>query len=508
VSLEALLNANFKTEPWNHQLCEFERSADAIQRALFWSMRTGKTKFILDTISHLARKGEINCAMIFAPKGVHLNWLLREAPLHMWEDVPFTAIPWDITVASTNAGSSKIAEARKAAWWAALKEAIKDTSKLLLLSFNNESVTRDDARKIIAAVVKRRTCMGVWDECADYRTPGAKRTKMMRAVAKHVKYRRILDGTPATNSPLHLFSQFELLGPSTLGFSRTEDFNKEFAVYEKKPFWRKSNKRTPKVLMGYQNLDKLTQFIAPFVSKVSREDCTDLPPIISRVECIEYTAEQREALAHMKRRALEEIAGEKLHLSRQVSIITKLQQIGSGFVYDNDKKAHWLPGGNPRLDKMAELATQSPGKCIIWCQFQPDLDAVMDRLRREGRKPVEYHGRIDQKVKEASLKAFQEDESITDIVGQVQSLGRGREASAAHTIIWYSHTFNALLREQANERATKMGGRAITSWDIVGPGVDEYILDAVNRKINVADEVAGQGLTKVLACIQTNGGRS
>lgn len=44
-----LLEADFKTSPYEHQLLEFERYGLDRARALLWTMRTGKTKVIIDT---------------------------------------------------------------------------------------------------------------------------------------------------------------------------------------------------------------------------------------------------------------------------------------------------------------------------------------------------------------------------------------------------------------------------------------------------------------------------
>ena len=77
----------FKTKPFDHQLEAFNISRDKEYYALFMEQGTGKSKVIVDNIAYLYRKGEINAAVIVAPKGVYRNWQLQEIPTHMPEDV-------------------------------------------------------------------------------------------------------------------------------------------------------------------------------------------------------------------------------------------------------------------------------------------------------------------------------------------------------------------------------------------------------------------------------------
>lgn len=509
MSLDALLNADFKTRPWLHQIREFEEGVDEHSRALLWQMRTGKSKMMVDTACHLYLRGEIDAVIVFAPNGVHENWILREVPTHSWPSVPYRTRCWitdDVSAMRRKNASRAEREAAKRAW-KQMRDDVKDDvtqPDLLWMSFNNESVTRPDVRNLVALIVKHRRVLIIWDESSDYRTPGSKRTLMMRALAERVEkangYLRILDGTASHNSPLHLFSQFELLGKAKLGFSKYSDFEARFAEYEqtKGP----GGKRYPR-LSHYKNLDDLKARMAPFASVVLRSDCEDLPDIRTRVREIECSDEQNRAYAEMYTRTLSEIGDQKISIREQAARLNKLQQIVSGFIIDAERRVHDIPGGNPRLDALSEEVRLAPGKVIVWCQFQHEIDAVVRRLKSDGHKVLEYHGRVSAADKAHARVAFQEDSSIKVIVGHPQAGGRGVEFSAADTIIWYSHTFDAIIRDQAKERATKMGGANVEMIDFVAIpvhrfNVDRYILANTTNKVNVADDVAGNGLKAVL----------
>lgn len=488
----ALLSADFRHPPWSHQAKEFEISAEMSARALLWQMRTGKTKLVVDTACHLFREGKINCVIVIAPNGVHRNWCAREVPAHCWDSAPYEVHAWQSSVASlTRASMSRSQRVKAADWWCRADDLLTSPA-LTWYAFNSESITRDDVRKMLAVLVKKRVCMVVFDEATDFRTPGSKRSLMCRALSKRVPYRRILEGTLVTNSPMHAFSQFELLQPGALGFTKYSEFKMRYGVWQPKGDFRGMR------LTGYQRLDELRDKIAAWSSCVLRSDCEDLPSVTCSVRRIELTQQQRDLYRDIVERAKLEVEETEVAISGQVSRLLKLQQVVSGFLIDSVGLVHVVPGGNPRLEALVEEAESTTGKNIVWCQFQKDLDVVTARLKAEGRKPVEYHGRISSEDKARNLEAFQTDPKVTDLVGQVQSGGRGIELSAASKIIWYSHTFDAILREQATERATKMGGANISLVDLVAPGIDEYIRNKVTEKVSIANDVAGRGLQQVL----------
>jgi hypothetical protein len=58
----------FKTKPFAHQLKALEMSWDKEVYAYFMEMGTGKSKVLIDNVSMLYDKGEINGLLLIAPK--------------------------------------------------------------------------------------------------------------------------------------------------------------------------------------------------------------------------------------------------------------------------------------------------------------------------------------------------------------------------------------------------------------------------------------------------------
>jgi len=494
-----LIEADFKTVPYSHQLKEFEQHGLDQVRALLWTMRTGKTKVVIDSACALYKKGKIDAVIVLAPNGVHENWIRRELPIHHWDTVQRDTLTWRTSACGTVGINAVPKDQRKGwqeqhdAWWDRSVRLMKG-KRLAWFAFNSESMTRDDVRKLLARIVRRRRCLIVFDESQDFRSPGSKRTKMARALSKRCPFKRILTGTVVTNSPLHAFSQYELLEPEALGFRKYGDFKDRYAEY----VTRKNRKgKSYPVLDRYRNLDELQERMAPWSSVVLRGDCYDLPDVIRSSRSIKLSDEQLRLYRELHERFTVELNGENVSVGENTSKLIKLQQIVSGFLIDEFGDVHDVPGINPRLEAMSDEVYLCPGKIIVWCQFREDMDRVASRLMADGHKIVQYHGRISDTEKARAREIFAPG-AENDVKALVGYPTAGIDLSAAAEIVWYSHTFDAIKREQADERATAIGGKNIPLVDLVAPGVDEYILKNVLDKRSVAEALAGQGMKDAL----------
>ena len=86
---------NFKTKPFKHQADALNESWAAEYYALFMEMGTGKSKVAIDNIGLLYEQGELDAALVIAPKGVYDNWVKGEFPAHLPESITRTIVRWD-----------------------------------------------------------------------------------------------------------------------------------------------------------------------------------------------------------------------------------------------------------------------------------------------------------------------------------------------------------------------------------------------------------------------------
>lgn len=478
-----------RTEPWAHQRRELEGHCEDEARALIWSMRTGKTKAIVDQAFRLHDLGAIRAVLILAPNGVHLNWTLNEVPKHSWHG-NYQACAW----------SSRLSREGNVHFGMDLCLAqARSHLNLKFLSVNSEALINERAQDAISVFLRKHEgrVMLVADECHDFRRPGSSRTALARALARRCSHRRILSGTPLLNSPLHAFSQFELLHKGALGFDKYSDFKRQYAEYEKE---YGKGQRAYDRLVGYKNLDELRGRMAPMASVVLREDCGDMPDLVRTERPVELSDRQAEAYRDMVRELLIEVGNERVTAVSGGAKVLKLQQILGGFVLKPGGDVVSIDDEPPILDALEEQVVGAwPSKVVVWCRFQEDIRRVCARLDRMGTPRVQFHGRMPDGVREAELRKFQLFDGPMVLVGQPVAGGVGRDMSAADTIIWYTHVADAIITEQANERATARGGRRVDVVSLTNPGtVCDDIRRSNEAKVSLADVVTGRGLRDLL----------
>ena len=487
----------FRMPPMAHQWKEFIEHKDDDARALLWTMRTGKTKSTLDLACYRWAKGDIQAVLVIAPNGVHCNWVRRQLPQHMWETVPYVAHAWQAS------------ESHKPEHAASLERVLSCRGETLaVLAVNSESIIHDKPAKIIARFLRRHQgkCMLVVDESHDFRSPGSKRTKRARSLKRYCRVRRILTGTAVSNSPLAAYSQFELLDDHALGFENFADFEGHFAYYVQE---RTKGGRSYERLDHYRNLDDLQGRMARWASVVLREDVDDMPDLVMDERTVVLPEAQMKAYRTLLKEMIVELEdGGEVEAIDGGARLVKLQQMLGGFVVDVDGQVRELVSDeeNPRLQAMLDEVRSSDGKAIVWCKYREDIRRVVRALAADGIRCVEYHGAVHSQAKrQQAIDDFNNDPSVRIFVGQPKAGGQGLDLSAADLILWYSHTFDLIERDQANERATQIGGKTVTIKDFVTPGtVDEYILANLNEKRAVSESLAGRGLRdRLLALFRT-----
>lgn len=483
------------TEPelWAHQAKEIGDHWFARSRALLWSMRTGKTRTIIKTADRLHRFGDLLGVLILAPNGVHTNWIRRELP--QWAPRNRVEMSWDSN--ASREGRAPFLAARRA-----LLDPRGLGDGIRWLSVNDEALLNPRCTALINEF--RLLCKGrilmVADESTMFRRASADRTRIARGLSQLLMWRRILEGTALLNSPLHAFSQYELLEKGALGFENWGDFKKRYAVYIRKR--EKYTNRSYMMLDHYQNLEELRERMGRLSSVVMREDCNDMPELMRYPVEVAMSDKQVRAYKQMAKEMmldLEDGSGDFIEALNGGSKMIKLHQILGGFINDKNGNPVSIDDNPPILDAMEREVTGHGGKTIIWCRFQEDIRRVVARLEKLGRGVVQYHGNIGKAEREEAIDRFQRDPLITEFVGQPQAGARGLNLSAADLIVWYSCVPDAIITEQANERGTQMAGKAVNIATLATSNTVHDLIVASNEgKVILGDQIGGRGLRDLL----------
>ena len=332
----------------------------------------------------------------------------------------------------------------------------------------------------------------VIDESTTIKNPGAKRTKNIVSLGKYAKYRRIMTGSPVTKSPLDLYKQCEFLDEYLLDHSSYYTFRTRYAVMRKANF----NGRSVEIVVGYKNLGELSDKLKPFSYRVLKDDCLDLPKKTFMKRVITLSAEQEKVYKQMKEMALAQLNGKLLTTANALSQLMRLHQITCGHFKANDGSTQTVK--NNRLNELSELLEEVEGKAIIWAHYQYDVQTILDAIKKDyGEEAVvDYYGKTPNEERQDNIKKFQSDPKCRFLVGTPSTGGYGLTLTAASTMIYYSNGYDLEKRQQSEARIDRIGQeKPMTYIDIICEDtVDERIVKALRKKINIATEIMGEEL--------------
>lgn len=430
--------------------------------------------------------------VIAMPSGVPGNWA-NEAKLRLPPWTRARILLWN----SGKAGQVGFAE---------------DFRKLLgheglsVLLINGEAIPTATAKKAIGTFLRTRRALVVGDEtsliCSQ---PGNVRSRVMDAIRKlpGAVARRILDGTPADESPLDMFSQVGFLDPKILGFESWVAFKKYYACWEVQEIYVKGGEKREVAKIAqdergrkvYAHLDEMARLLAPVSFRVKRTDCFDIPEKIYQSYRFELSAAQRRVYDPLREEYEAELRDGTIvsaahHLARR----TRLDQVsanywppiklpaicescgGDGCEACGDVGAIMVatakkvvdPDRNPRLEAFEEVLSLSRGDPMIaWARFDETIDAILAIGERLGLSPVRYDGKVDEDEKAEALAAFREGRSGL-FASKEASGGRGLNLSAARGMIYVESLYSRRQRSQSEDRA-EVAGRTFGTgiWDLI-----------------------------------------
>lgn len=474
----------FKTTPYKNQSEAFEASKDSEFFALFLEMGMGKSKVTIDTIGYLAHNNRINAALIFAPKGVFDNWVKKEIPAHLPGAEDYTVVRWQPNI--TKKFEREILPL--------VDPNRRDPHARNILVMNTEAMSTFKGQRIAELFVQANpNCLVAIDESTHIKNPKAERTKALIRIGRKAKYRRILTGSPVTKSPMDLYSQCDFLQQRALGFKSFYSFQTRYALMQRRVMGARSFNQ----IVGFQNLDELTETLSGFSLRQRKRDWLDLPAkIYMPPRKVELTKEQKTAYAQMKKLALARLeSGEMVTTQSVLTQIMRLQQIVCGSVTTDEGDVKSLP--NNRIKELLNIVEESDGKILIWAHFTHDIRAIHDALSNEyGTDSVAtYYGATKQADRQRIIETFQDpDSGLRFFVGQPSSGGYGITLTEANTVVYYSNGYNLEHRLQSEDRAHRIGqDAAVTYVDLVCEDtIDEKILGALRSKVNLAGEVLGE----------------
>ena len=302
----------YKTKPYQHQDDVLKRCWNKVNWAFLMEMGTGKSKVCIDNAAILYEKNEIDTFIVIAPKGVFRNWANLEIPAHLPDRIQKDVAVW--SPASTKSNKEK------------LNGFLTPSEVFRVFLMNVEALSTDKGKKYLESLLKSSTSLLAVDESTAIKSPKARRTKALIKIGKLAKYRRILTGFPVTQSPLDLWAQCNFMDENLLGDCGNNyfQFQYRYSIMKK----RTVGSHSFNLVVGYRNLEDLSTLLKTFSSRITKEECLDLPEKVYTQRAVSLTPEQDRIYRELKEFALANINDDEFMTAPNVMTqLLRMQQV-------------------------------------------------------------------------------------------------------------------------------------------------------------------------------------
>jgi SNF2 family DNA or RNA helicase len=494
-----------KTKGMKHQLRGLDASEGKRNFAFFMEQGTGKTWTTLADAERCFTGNKIDALLVFAPKGIHTNWVLREIPQHL--GIASVSYAWS--------GPVKTKKQKEGLAKLYTPEARFSVPTIRILSINFEAMLRPEGQEVVREFINSFRVMAVVDESKKIGNPKTKRTENIVKAGREATARRILSGKPLTKAPMDLFSQFDFLKEGLLGTTSYRAFVSEYAVLldPKSPqmqgLIRKMGAKaafaqvvaTEKVVdevtgavverKQYKNLDKLATMIAPHVFRVRKADCLELPPKVYKKVYFDMSDAQQRVYDELKEELAYVSKTEGPQSFVAIAARSKMQQCTSGYVNVHGKPELMPPEDNPRMQEYLNVIDDIPEdkSFITWAIGREEIRQICAALEAEGISYVEYHGGVSDDDREKAIDDFQK--------GRVRAFVCNKAAYAGLTLtratysLYYSCDFDNDVRGQSEDRCHRIGTtESVLYVDFIARGtINEDVAASLAFKDHIADIV-------------------
>lgn len=466
----------FRENLYEVQRIALERARGKSGFAYFLEMGLGKTRLTLQEIHECFTNDEVDVAFIYCPKSLRSSWL---------DEVEEIGFPWP-TIAYD--GTPEKMTKR-------VDEALKEAGRVLVIIHFDIILTKGG--DFVEALVNRKkhNFYVAIDESTRIKNPKAKLGKYLIASKHFYKYRRVLSGAPNPQGPHDLWGQLKFIGAVKDNY------------YQFRSTYCKMGGYMMKQVIGAQNIDILETRTRDYVFRAKKKDWTDLPeklPAIIRQ--VEMTKEQSAAYKAMLYDYVLEWGEAEITAAMAITAKNKLQQIGSGFIFNNEGVPVRLFGPNEKNPKVEELIAaleEVEHKAIVFYNFRPSKDILVERLQEEGIGYCLFESGLGDEQYGALKAEFNSDNDKKVALCQIAAVKYGftllgdQQNNPCHDVMFFENSYDLEARVQGEDRAHRHGQRNPVSYtDFAISTEDRAVLRALGRKENLQETILSEFTTR------------
>lgn len=290
-----------------------------------------------------------------------------------------------------------------------------------------------------------------------------------------------MTGTPLMNNPLDLYIHIKWLGYESHNYYA---FKQHYCVFGGFGGYQ---------IVGYKHLDQLKEQFEEIMLRRLKKDVLDLPEKIYTTEYIEMTSKQEKIYKEVFSEIQNNIDLVSSAINPLAEMIRLRQATGyTGILSSTIKESAKLD----RLEEIIEELVQNNKKAIIFSNWTSMTNPTYERLKKYN--PAIITGETKDNERKEQEKKFMEDASCKIIIGTTGAMGTGLTLTAATTVIFLDEPWNRALREQAEDRAHRIGTTENINiiFLICKNTIDERIHQIVEQKGQLSDLLVDGKISK------------
>lgn len=333
-------------------------------------------------------------------------------------------------------------------------------------------VTNTDAVNWLAKQEKtfwKRFERMVIDESSAFKHHTSDRSRALARIKKYFAIKRNMTGTPNTRSITDIWNQVMFLDDGARLGANFYKFRSSTCV----PVQKGKGKEMVEWVDKPGAEEAVASLLQDITIRHKFEDCIDIPPTFKHVIKFYPTKKQRGAYESMERDAIAIMNKGMISAVNAAAVRTKMLQIASGAVYENDHTYHVID--TSRYELVMDLVEERKHSIVFYLWKHQRDELVRMALQRKITHCV-FDGEATDKQRQQMKQQFQAGFHQV-MFAHPKSAGHGLTLTKAQAAIWPSPPDDLEWWIQANRRHARAGQQfeteiiAILAQRTIEPGV-------------------------------------
>jgi SNF2 family DNA or RNA helicase len=456
-----------KSEYLPHQRRAFESAISHPNFALFLEQRAGKTYPTIGAIGYRADTAGIRRILIVAPKTVIYEW---QEKIEEEADYPVEVHLLD----------DSLDDRRQAL------KGLHNPKNLQIVLTNYDAI-----RRLQSDLISWKPEMIILDEAHHIKNGKAQQSKAAFAIGKVAKFRMILTGTPISQSPLDIWSQYRFLDNTIFDKSYIR-FRDRYAVMGGYMGKQIIGLKTVPTIQGVKNIHydeelskEFTEKVYSIAMRVTLDEVNNSPKPLITYKYAELENSARKIYDHMEEEAFLEVDSGRVTAPIVLTKLLRMQQICGGFIRA-DESENYQQVSSAKLNALEEVIIGLEGKAVIFAKFIPEIEAIRALAEKHH---IQHHILTGKTKNRGQIKKdFQSNPDTKLFIAQIGTGGEGITLSAADITIFFSTGLSLLEYDQAKSRIKNLTKTHQLHYiHILAKNTrDEDIVDTLDRKQDIA----------------------